>query len=116
MSGVAWTTRIMVLKFLGANDSGSTSGAVLAVNCAVANGAKVLNNSWSGGGYSQSLFDAISNARAQGVIFVAAAGNGGSDADARTYYPSGYAVDNVVAVAATTRWRHSRILAGRRWI
>ena len=101
-SGVAWTTKIMALKFLGANGSGSTSGAVSAIYYAVDNGATILNNSWGGGGYSQTLYDAIAYAQASGVIFVAAAGNAASDNDTVANYPSNYAVANVVAVASTT--------------
>jgi len=102
VTGVAWTTRIMALKFLAANGSGSTSGAVSAIYYAVNNGAQILNNSWGGGGYSQSLFDAIAYANANGVIFVAAAGNSASNNDVTANYPSNYAVGNVVAVASTT--------------
>jgi subtilisin family serine protease len=102
VTGVAWTTRIMALKFLGANGSGSTSGAVGAIYYAVDNGATVLNNSWGGGGYSQSLFNAISYANARGVIFVAAAGNNGRNNDTTANYPSNYALPNVVSVASTT--------------
>ena len=101
-SGVAWTTKIMALKFLGASGSGSTSGAVSAIYYAVDNGATILNNSWGGGGYSQTLYDAIAYAQASGVIFVAAAGNAASDNDTVANYPSNYAVANVVAVASTT--------------
>ena len=45
------------------------------VDFAVANGAKILSNSWGGGGYSQSLKDAIEDAKDAGVMFIAAAGN-----------------------------------------
>ena len=102
VTGVAWTTQIMALKFLGANGSGSTSGAVSSIYYAVNNGAKILNNSWGGGGYNQSLFDAIAFANTRGVIFAAAAGNSASNNDVTTNYPSNYAVGNVVAVASTT--------------
>ena len=101
-SGVAWTTKIMALKFLGASGSGSTSGAVSAIYYAVDNGATILNNSWGGGGYSQTLYNAIAYAQANGVIFVAAAGNAASNNDTVDNYPSNYAVANVVAVASTT--------------
>jgi subtilisin family serine protease len=37
------------------------------------------NNSWGGGGFSLSLKNAIERANAAGILFVAAAGNGGSD-------------------------------------
>ncbi len=102
VAGVAWTTKIMALKFLGAGGSGSTSGAVSAIYYAVDNGATILNNSWGGGGYSQTLYDAIAYAQTRGVIFVAAAGNAASNNDAVANYPSNYAVANVVAVASTT--------------
>ena len=101
--GVAWDVRLMACKFLGADGSGYTSGAIDCIGFAVANGARILNNSWGGGGYSQSLHDAIAAARDAGVLFVAAAGNEASDNDTRPAYPAGYALDNIVSVAALDR-------------
>ena len=101
--GVAWRVRLMACKFLGASGGGSTSDAIECINFAVSKGAKILNNSWGGGGYSQALYDAIDDARTQGVLFVAAAGNNGSDNDQGPHYPSNYDLDNVVSVAALTR-------------
>jgi len=103
--GVNWKAKIMPLKFLGPN-GGYTSDAVEALNYAVAKGAKISNNSWGGGGYSQTLKDAISRADASGHLFVAAAGNGGSDGvgddnDATPSYPASYDNPNVISVAAT---------------
>ncbi|MDP9486294.1 MAG: S8 family serine peptidase [Actinomycetota bacterium] len=103
--GVNWKAKIMPLKFLGPN-GGYTSDAVEAINYAVAKGAKISNNSWGGGGYSQTLKDAIHRADASGHLFVAAAGNGGSDGvgddnDATPHYPSSYDNPNLVSVAAT---------------
>ena len=46
---------------------------------------------------------AMANARAKGVIVVAAAGNDGTDNDADPVYPANYAGDNLVSVAATDR-------------
>jgi subtilisin family serine protease len=101
VTGVCWKTRIMALKFLGAGGSGSTSDAVSAVLYATANGAKVMNNSWGGGGYSQALFDAIRVADSAGVLFVAAAGNSGTNNDVYPFYPASYDLPNVLVVAAT---------------
>ena len=101
VAGVNWNVKIMALKFLNASGSGSTSGAIAALNYAVAHGVKVSNNSWGGGGFSTALSNAISNARSAGHIFVAAAGNNGSNNDTTANYPSNYNFDNVVAVAAT---------------
>ncbi len=105
LTGVNWDAQVASLKFLGAN-GGLTSDAVEAINYSVAEGMDISNNSWGGGGRSQALQDAITRADNAGQIFVAAAGNGGSDGvgddnDATPNYPSGYAVPNVVAVAAT---------------
>ena len=104
ITGVNWDAQVASLKFLGAN-GGLTSDAVEAINYAVAEGMDISNNSWGGGGRSQALQDAITRADNAGHLFIAAAGNGGSDGvgddnDATPNYPSGYAVPNVVAVAA----------------
>ncbi|MGZ5565463.1 MAG: S8 family serine peptidase, partial [Limisphaerales bacterium] len=103
VTGIAWNVQIMACKFLDANGYGSTSDAIECINYAVSKGAKVLNNSWGGGGYSQALYDAISAAGAAGVIFVAAAGNSGANNETSLFYPADYSadLDNVVAVAAT---------------
>src|SRR5262249_55968843 len=80
--------------------------AVRALNYAVAHGAALSNNSWGGGGYDQSLADAILNARNAGHIFVAAAGNNGSNNDSIPSYPASYGYDNVVSVAASDRYEN----------
>lgn len=94
--------RIMALKFLDNTGSGSTSDAVNAIYYAVNNGAKVLNNSWGGGGMSQSLLDAISYAYSKDTVFVAAAGNSSNNNDISPTYPANYSVPNVMSIAATS--------------
>ncbi|MGA2139973.1 MAG: S8 family serine peptidase, partial [Verrucomicrobiia bacterium] len=106
--GVAWNVRIMACKFLDSSGTGSTSDAIECIDYAVSKGAKLLSNSWGGGGYSQALFDAIAAARDADVIFVAAAGNNSSNNDSSPFYPAGYALSNLVAVAATD---HNDLLA-----
>ncbi|CAN5547277.1 hypothetical protein BH24ACT22_BH24ACT22_14990 [soil metagenome] len=100
VTGVNWQAQIMALKFLGSN-GGYTSDAVEAINYAVANGAKISNNSWGGGGFSQSLSDAISRADASNHLFLAAAGNDGVNTDNTKHCPSGYTNSNIISVAAT---------------
>jgi thermitase len=101
VAGVDWRASIMVLKFIGSN-GGYTSDAVEALNYAVVNGAKISNNSWGGGGPSQSLQYAISKADTAGHLFVAAAGNAGTDNDTTPHYPSNYSNSNIISVAATS--------------
>lgn len=101
--GVCWNVRIMGLKFLAADGNGSTAAAISAIQYATLMGARVLNNSWGGFGYSQALYDAISASRTAGVLFVAAAGNYGMDNDgALPAYPASYDLDNIVSVLATS--------------
>lgn len=103
VTGVAWTTRLMALKFMDANGNGFTSDAIRAMDYAVQHGAKVLNNSWGGAGADPLLEQAIVRARAGGVIVVVAAGNESANNDTTPAYPASYALasDNVVVVAAT---------------
>ncbi|MCA9169466.1 MAG: S8 family serine peptidase, partial [Planctomycetales bacterium] len=103
VAGVNWNVKLMALKFLDAAGSGFTSDAIRALNYAVAMGAQVSNNSWGGGGFSSSLYNAISNASAANHIFVAAAGNDAADNDAVPSYPANYDLPNVISVAATDR-------------
>lgn len=98
--GVAWNTRIMGVKFLDAGGSGTLEDAILAIDYATKMGAKIMSNSWGGGGYTQALKDAITRSHAAGALFVAAAGNESNNNDSNPSYPASYDVPNVLAVAA----------------
>jgi subtilisin family serine protease len=100
--GVAWNVRLMALKFLGP-DGGFTSDAIQCIDYAISKGAHITSNSWGGGGFSQALADAIERANLANILFVAAAGNSGTDNDQQPHYPSNYGNSNVVAVAALDR-------------
>ena len=107
VTGVNWSTSIMGLKFLDANGNGSVAGAIKAIDFAVTAkqagvNIRVLNNSWTGAGFSQALADEIAKANANGILFVAAAGNSGTDNDRAPVYPASYDLPNVISVAATT--------------
>ena len=103
VAGVNWRASIMACKFLSANGSGTAADAIEAILYAAGSGARVLNNSWGGGGFSQALRDAIDFAREQNALFVAAAGNEGRDNDRSPTYPAGYDLPNVLSVAASDR-------------
>jgi subtilisin family serine protease len=94
--------RVMPLKFLNGNGTGTTSNAIRAIYYAVNNGAKVLNNSWGGTSYSSALHEAVAYTYSKGALFVAAAGNAGANNDSVPMYPANYDVPNVVSIAATT--------------
>ena len=96
IAGVCWDGRIMALKFLGSDGSGTVAGAINAFYYAVENGADVTSNSWGSSAYSNAMEEAIAYAHSQGVIMVAAAGNSNSNSP---HYPAYY--DHMISVAAT---------------
>jgi subtilisin family serine protease len=106
--GINWAVRLMACKFLDAAGTGTTADAIECldyVKLMKDRGANVVatNNSWSGGPFSQALFDAIEAHRQRGILFIAAAGNNSSNNDAAPSYPANYYLPNIISVAATTR-------------
>jgi subtilisin family serine protease len=117
--GVNWNVTYISGKFLGRR-GGTTANAIKAVDYFTdlkkRHGLNIVatNNSWGGGGFSQALLDAINRGGDAGILFIAAAGNGGSDGvgdnnDTTANYPSNYqcisngkSYDCVIAVAAIT--------------
>lgn len=107
VAGVVWDVKLLGAKFLGRR-GGTTANAIKAVDyftdLKTNQGLNIVatNNSWGGGGFSQALKDAIDRANAAGILFIAAAGNSGTDNDATASYPSNYTSPNVIAVASIT--------------
>ncbi len=118
ITGVMWTAKLMALKAGGVNNVLSTTAIISAIHYAIAKGARVMNASFIGPECSLAFYDAVSAANAAGVLFVAAAGNGGHDGigddnDNMPNFPSNFsapsvcdghqkaALGNVIAVAAT---------------
>ncbi len=104
VSGVAWTAKIMALKFLDSQGDGDTENAVTAIYYAVAHGARVINASWGGSDYSQALHDAIRYAGNKGVVFVTASGNESVNNDTTPSYPANDRLANQISVAAIDRF------------
>ena len=94
VAGVAYNANIMPVKVLDSLGQGTYAGIIQGIEFAVANGAKVINLSLSGHSGSQALEEAVNQARAQGVLVVAAAGNNNGAVE----YPARY--DSVLAVGA----------------
>lgn len=102
VAGVNWESSILPVKFLTGSGSGSLADAVKSIQYVTLLGANMSNNSWGGGGFTQSMFDAIKEASDKGIMFIAAAGNDSQNADNIPHFPAGYQIENVIAVAATT--------------
>jgi large repetitive protein len=100
--GVSWKTKLMALKFLDKNGEGNTADAAEAIDYAVAAGARVINASWGGPAFSQTLYQAVKRAGDHGVLFVAAAGNSAVNSDTSPDYPAAFDLPNVISVAASS--------------
>ena len=105
VAGVCTKIQMVNAKFLGPN-GGSTADAVRAMDYITDLKTRhdmnivATNNSWGGGGFSQSLKSAIDRAGDAEILVIAAAGNDGTDNDQIPHYPSSYPNDNIIAVAA----------------
>jgi subtilisin family serine protease/outer membrane protein assembly factor BamB len=103
MAGVAWQAKLMALKWDDANGSATVSNEIRAIKYAIDKGAKVINISYGGGPYSQAEYDVFKQARDAGIVLIIAAGNEGQSSEFLTSYPAAYLLDNIVAVANSTR-------------
>lgn len=103
VAGVAWRVKLMACRFYDDAGLGFISDAVQAVDFARANGAHVINASFISTNYSSAFYTAINNCRSAGIIFVAAAGNYTINNEVVPHYPASFNLDNIVAVAATSR-------------
>lgn len=104
VAGVTWATRLMPLRVLGVG-GGTDADIAQAIRYAAGlpnnsgtlpeRPAEVINMSFGGPGFSQTVNDAVQAARTAGAVLVAAAGN---DSNSTPFYPAAYA--GVLSVAA----------------
>jgi len=79
--------QLVIGKALSNSGSGSLSGVLEAVQGCVDDGAKVISLSLGGGGYSKTTDEFYTKLYNEGILFVAAAGNGGSSSK---LFPASY--------------------------
>ncbi len=89
---------VVAVRTFDANGATSDFALLQALAYAKKAGARVVNMSWGSDTPSDFVASALRRAADDGLVLVAAAGNGGAPADA--YYPAAY--DGVLAVAGTT--------------
>lgn len=98
VAGTCWSCKIMVLKVINSGGVAYDSDISDAIEYAVDNGAKVINMSLGGPGYSDILETAVDYAWNHDVLVVSAAGNYGSSAS--DSYPGG--TEHSLSVGSTT--------------
>jgi len=96
ITGVCWNVKIAALKI--GHISISLAAAIAAIDYAGINNIPILNASWGGRYYSPDLKFAIEQ---YDGLFIASAGNNGSDNDLFPIYPSSYDSSNIISVAAS---------------
>jgi subtilisin family serine protease len=95
IAGVNWNVGVIPVKGF-TNNSGQTSSMIRAVNYVrdlkVKNKINIvaINASWGGGAHNWALSDAIRSAGDEGILFVASAGNDGTNNKLVDHYPSNY--------------------------
>ena len=120
VAGVMWRAKLVALR-VAAQTGGcsAVSDNIDAIQYCIINEIKVINASWGGGLHCPALYDVIASAKDHGILFVASAGNNGTNNDgpATHHYPANYGwththlqppfeysitgLPNVIAVAAT---------------
>jgi len=98
---VAPEARILPIRVLNADGSGSVFNVVRGLRWAIAHGANVINLSFGTPTASRTLEAALQDARKAGVVVVASAGNAGKE---QKDYPAGFS--NALAVAAVDATDH----------
>jgi type VII secretion-associated serine protease mycosin len=96
IAGISWSDKILPVKIMNSNGTGSTSDLAAGIKWAADHGATVINMSVGGFPYSQLVKDAVDYAWGKGVVLVGAAGNNHRE---ESFYPASY--PNVVSVSAT---------------
>ena len=113
--GVNWQTQLMSLRFIIESiDQGTDADLIKALayakqmhdlwissNHAKGANIRVLNNSYGEPTFAQAVSDGINSLATSNILFVAAAGNAGTNNDVFPNYPSNYQLPNVIAVTAT---------------
>lgn len=94
--------KIKPYKVLNNQGKGPNSLVAIAIDCAVADGADIINMSLAGQEESRLMTETVDAAVKQGVSVVAAAGNNRADLSVHRYYPA--CVESAVTVSALTQY------------
>lgn len=102
IAGIAPNVSLMVLKYFDPKvpNTDNLKNTIESIRYAIKMKANIINYSGGGTEFSAEEKAAIQEARNQGILFVAAAGNERSNSDHHKYYPADYGLDNIISVTA----------------
>lgn len=102
IAGIAPKVSLMVLKYYDPKvpHTDNLKNTIDSIRYAIKMKAHIINYSGGGTEFSQEEKSAIEEARAAGILFVAAAGNERSNSDHHKYYPADYGLSNIISVTA----------------
>jgi subtilisin family serine protease len=98
VTGVCWNVELASLKI--GNCFINLAAAIESIDYANRKGIEILNNSWGGCTYSPTLRFVIGQ---YDGLFIASAGNNGTNNDLLPIYPASYDNNNIISVAATNQ-------------
>lgn len=102
IAGVSPIVSLMILKYFDPKvpNTDNLRNTVNSIRYAIKNKADIINYSGGGTEFSAEEKQAIEEARRNGILFVAAAGNERSNSDQHKYYPADYGLNNIISVTA----------------
>jgi thermitase len=102
IAGIAPKVSLMILKYYDpkVQNTDNLKNTVNSIRYAIKMKANIINYSGGGTEFSQDEHDAIDEARKQGILVVAAAGNERSNSDHHKYFPADYVLSNIISVTA----------------
>lgn len=102
IAGISPKVSLMVLKYYDPKvpNTDNLKNTINSIKYAVKMHANIINYSGGGTEFSADEQAAIMEAKAQGILFVAAAGNERSNSDQHKYFPADYGLNNIISVTA----------------
>jgi len=105
--GINWTVSQIACKAFSSAGTGTVSAIVTCLNYLVnlknnfGINILVTNNSYGGFPYTNAMYNAIASSGDADIIYVAGAGNNGTNNDSTPFYPASFVLSNIISVGAT---------------